>query len=178
MDEAEQDQPMTKDVFGRDAGAAPSIRRVIQRVRLGAGVDTGVVQGAHVLTLDGALPVEYLSPGDRIVTRSGLRLLRAVQVLPARSDLLRIEAGTLGHGRPEAALLVGARTQVFLRGWRAQAMFGKRELLVDLSRLVDGMHVSRVASEGRRLFSLQFDAPEVIYSEGVEIGAQTATVTV
>ncbi len=35
--------------------------------------------GTIIYTLDGALPVEYLSPGDRIVTRAGARKLRNVQ---------------------------------------------------------------------------------------------------
>lgn len=34
--------------------------------------------GTIVLTQDGALPVEYLSPGDRVVTRSGLCVLRQI----------------------------------------------------------------------------------------------------
>lgn len=42
--------------------------------RMRAGLPTGTV----VLTADGALPVEYLSPGDRIVTRAGMRVLRDI----------------------------------------------------------------------------------------------------
>lgn len=34
--------------------------------------------GTIVLTLDGALPVEYLSVGDRIITRAGMRVLRDI----------------------------------------------------------------------------------------------------
>ncbi|WP_095589892.1 hypothetical protein [Actibacterium ureilyticum] len=41
--------------------------------------DTGTLAiGTMVMTLDGALPVEYLTPGDRIVTRAGLRILRQI----------------------------------------------------------------------------------------------------
>ncbi|MGC9369864.1 MAG: hypothetical protein ACP5DX_10035 [Paracoccaceae bacterium] len=35
--------------------------------------------GAIVLTMDGVLPVEYLGPGDRIVTRRGMRVLRRIE---------------------------------------------------------------------------------------------------
>ncbi|MBD3787361.1 MAG: Hint domain-containing protein [Sphingomonadales bacterium] len=169
---------MTKDVTGRDAGAEPGIRQTIQCVRMNVAAETGLAQGTRVLTLDGALPVEYLSPSDRVVTRGGMRLLRAVQVTQARGPLLRVAAGTLGHDRPEKPLLVGARAQVLLRGWRAQAMFGQREALVGLARLVDGVNVCRVAGEGRRLFTLHFDMAEVLYAEGVEIGARVASVKV
>lgn len=34
--------------------------------------------GTIILTLDGAIPIEFLSPGDRVITRAGARVLRAV----------------------------------------------------------------------------------------------------
>lgn len=39
--------------------------------------------GTIIYTLDGALPVEYLEPGDRIITRAGARILRALHRLGA-----------------------------------------------------------------------------------------------
>ncbi len=36
---------------------------------------TGLVAGAEVLTIEGLMPVEFLEPGDRIVTRGGVRRL-------------------------------------------------------------------------------------------------------
>ena len=38
----------------------------------------GIAPGTIIHTLDGSLPVEYLSPGDRIITRAGMRVLRAI----------------------------------------------------------------------------------------------------
>lgn len=35
--------------------------------------------GTIVLTMDGALPVETLAPGDRIITRAGARVLRLIR---------------------------------------------------------------------------------------------------
>lgn len=43
----------------------------------------GLPVGTVVLTLDGALPVEFLSAGDRIVTRAGVRVLRRIDT-PSR----------------------------------------------------------------------------------------------
>ncbi len=46
----------------------------------GRGQDpTGIAAGTVVLTADGALPVDFLEPGDRVVTRSGLRVLRDIR---------------------------------------------------------------------------------------------------
>lgn len=40
----------------------------------------GLTRGTHVLTADGALLVECLQVGDRIVTRAGLRRLRGLDI--------------------------------------------------------------------------------------------------
>ncbi len=37
-----------------------------------------IATGTIIYTLDGALPVEYLAPGDRIITRAGMRVLRGI----------------------------------------------------------------------------------------------------
>lgn len=37
-------------------------------------------EGTIIYTMDGALPVEYLVPGDRIITRSGAQLLTGLEV--------------------------------------------------------------------------------------------------
>ncbi len=169
---------MTKHVAGRGAGDEPGTRQGIHSIRIGLASETGLALGTEVLTLEGEMPVEYLTPGDRVVTRSGARILRALQSVPARGPLLRVAPGTLGHDRPEKALLLGGQAKILMRGWRAQAMFGARTALVDLARLEDGVNVTRVAPEGTRLFTLHFDAPEVIYAEGVELGAEMAKLTV
>lgn len=40
--------------------------------------DCDLAPGTIVYTLDGALPVEYLNAGDRIITRAGARVLRGI----------------------------------------------------------------------------------------------------
>ena len=53
----------------------------------GALVLGGMVAGTRIRTLEGLLPVEYLEPGDRIVTRSGARrLLLPMQRLQQRQS--------------------------------------------------------------------------------------------
>ncbi len=137
-----------------------------------------IAQGAGILTLDGLLPVEYLNPGDRIVTRAGAMRLRAVHVSVAQVPLIRVAPSALGHDRPDQALLLAPDTEVLVRDWRAKAMFGKTQALVPISRLVDGDYVTRVPGSKRRLFSLEFDTPQVVYADGVEIGCAAVRSTV
>ncbi|OCX67370.1 hypothetical protein BFP70_01880 [Thioclava sp. SK-1] len=131
---------------------------------------TGIAQGATVSTLEGDLPVEYLTPGDRVITRSGARVLRAVTVTQVEAPMIRVQAGSLGHGRPGQDLLLGSETRVLLRDWRAKALFGRDQVLIEVAMLKDGRYVAEVSAH-TNMFSLHFDMPEVIYVDGVELEA-------
>lgn len=139
----------------------------------------GMVAGTMVLTADGALPVEYLAAGDRIVTRSGLRVLRGVAVqVVRRAALVRIGADTLGVGRPEGDVLVSAGQPVLIRDWRAQAMFGVPQAMIEARRLVDGHLIRAQSKTDVQVHLLQFDRSEVIYAGGLELGCAGQPVTV
>jgi hypothetical protein len=66
----------------------------------------GILAGSLVRTLDGILPVEFLEPGDRVITRSGARRVGSISVSRRRMlRMIRITASTQGHDRPEHDLL-------------------------------------------------------------------------
>ncbi len=136
-----------------------------------AGAATGLPLGTTVMTLDGALPVEHLTQGDRIVTRAGARILRAVTAtLQTDAAMVAVGAGALGHDRPGRPLLLPADQPVLVRDWRARALWGVDAALVPVARLADGEHVRRVQVAQVRLFALSFDDDAVIYADGVEVG--------
>lgn len=129
----------------------------------------GMAAGTRIRTLDGVLPVEFLQPGDRIVTRSGARRLVAVSVRQSRAlDVVRVKASTLGHDRPEADLLVGPGQPIVVRDWRARALYGAEVAAVPCSRLADGEFVVH-ETRALRLYTLRFAEDEVIWAEGVEL---------
>jgi len=131
---------------------------------------SGMLAGTRIRTLEGTLPVEYLEPGDRIVTRSGARRLVGVSVIVlAYADLIRVRASTLGHDRPDQDLLVLPAQPIVIRDWRAQALFGAAVAAIPAARLVDGEFIQRETLPEARLFILQFDDEEVVYAEGLEI---------
>jgi hypothetical protein len=138
----------------------------------GAGTPpmAGMLAGTHVRTLDGVLPVDFLTPGDRIVTRAGMRRLTSVLVLARKKvDLVRIRASTMGHDRPDQDLLLSPDQPVIIRDWRAQALFGTSVAAVPAARLADGEFVCLESHLNVRLFTLRFDDDEVIYAEGLEL---------
>lgn len=133
------------------------------------GSATGIAAGTRVLTLDGALPVDFIEPGDRIITRNGMRVVRAVRVSRYSGPAFRIAAGALGHSRPDQNLILPAETPVLVRDWRAGALFGARQAVVPVERLVDGEFIAPVTTLCLRLHEIRFDSAEVIYAEGLEI---------
>lgn len=161
--------PSGRETQGADAPGTRSASVVDPYLHAGAAL-AGIALGTRVATLDGLLPVEFLVPGDRVITRSGMCRLRAATAMPARGGLVQISPGALGHDRPERALLLGEGTQVLIRDWRAEALFGRKEALIEVSRLIDGQFIARVGAKKVRLFTLHFDSAEVIYADGVEIG--------
>jgi len=143
------------------------------------GFSVEMAAGTPVLTLDGALPAEHLLPGDRIVTRTGASVLTGIRTDRSRSDmLLRIRAGVLGHGRPDDDLIVPPEQPIFIRDWRARALFGADRVAVPAARLVDGSHVRRERITDVRLVRLSFAQPVVIYAAGLELVAAPARVRV
>ena len=130
----------------------------------------GMLAGTMVRTLEGVLPVEYLTPGDRIVTRSGARRLTSISVVSRKMvDLVRIRASTMGHDRPDQDLLLSPGQPVVIRDWRAQALYGVPAAAIPAARLADGEFVCLETHRQVRLFALRFDDEEVIYAEGLEI---------
>jgi hypothetical protein len=122
------------------------------------------------LTADGALPVEFLSPGDRIITRAGLRVLRCLTVHPGGGPLMRICASSLGHDRPARDMLLPAETSVLVRDWRARALFGRDHALVPVAQLSDDEFIHPTRARDLPVFTLTFDQPQVVYADGAEIG--------
>lgn len=143
---------------------------VAQEVRVPGDDVHGFLPGSIVLTLDGALPAEYLGPGDRIITRdAGMATLRGVERFTALCDSVAVPAGTLGADRPDRDVILPASQQVLLRDWRARALFGQNQALCPLGRLIDGEFIRHAGRKRLDLIRLGFDAPHILYVDGMEL---------
>lgn len=130
----------------------------------------GLMAGSVVLTLEGEMPVEFLSPGDRVITRdSGMAVVRAVHRRLAHIETVHIKAGSLGHARPESDVTLPASQEVLIRDWRAEALFGSKQALVPARRLADGEFVTLQAARDVTLHIVEFDREHVIYADGLEV---------
>lgn len=140
--------------------------------------DAGIVLGTPVLTLDGELPVEYIAPGDRVITRNGMR--KVVQVEVTRVENARVVAvarDTLGVGRPVEDVMISPNQPVMIRDWRAKALYGQDEALIPASRLCDGEFIRAEILADARFVTLRFEGTEVIYAGGMELVCPAVPVT-
>lgn len=140
-----------------------------------AVLDTGLVQGAQLLTLDGEIPVEFLSVGDKLITRdSGISKVTHIQTSTREVHTISFAAGSLGHTRPERDALLAGDQMVLVRDWRARALFNAERALVAARALVDGEFIADLGVKETTLFQIFCDGPHILYSDGFELGTADA----
>lgn len=140
-------------------------------------MDHGLALATPVLSLEGMMPVEYLHPGERIITRLGALRLRAIETrVVQNARVVRIAQGVLGVDRPEADLIVAPQQPILIRDWRAKALTGQAMALIPAARLVDGAYIRAEVLAEVRLFTLRFDEDVVIYAGGLELACTGAPV--
>ncbi|MCA0919687.1 Hint domain-containing protein [Pseudooceanicola nanhaiensis] len=134
----------------------------------------GLIAGTLVLTMDGELPVEFLSPGDRIISRDfGMSVITSMRVRKVTARAVKIAAGSLGHTRPEEDTLLPAGQKLLVRDWRAETLYGRKQAAIPAARLVDGHYVTDAGETEMRLYELRFEREQTIYAGGMEILASS-----
>lgn len=137
----------------------------------------GIALGTPVLTSDGILPVEYLGPGCRVITRSGSARLSEVHVSVVRNArVVRVRADALGVNRPADQVVLCPDQTVLIRDWRAMALYGTPQAVVPVGRLIDGAYIRAEVLEEVRFFALRFETDVVIYAGGLELSCAATTV--
>lgn len=134
-------------------------------------------KGTRIETLRGAVPVEGLRVGDRVLRADGghavLRRILQTELGAERlrrNDKLRpvrITAGALGQGLPRRDLLVSRQHRMLVTSPIARRMFGHADVLVPAIKLtaLPGIWVDHTLA-ALAYYHLLFDAHEVIIAEG------------
>ena len=130
----------------------------------------GLVAGTIIQTADGDTPVEFLSLDDGIITRNaGMVRLRAIESSRMTAEAVAVCAGALGKGRPVHNVIMPASEQVLVRDWRAKVLHGATQAVMPVGCLIDEEFILSLGTRPMTLVRLGFDAPHVIYADGLEV---------
>jgi hypothetical protein len=146
-------------------------RKTLRTAIIRPKLDAALPPGTLILTLDGALPIEMLYAGDRVITRdAGAQRIRAIvrRKLPKNTRLVRICKDALG-GKPGADISVLPQQRLIIRDWRAQALYGAKQAQIEAGRLIDGHHITWDDTLPTHMISLYFTEPRVVYAGGLEL---------
>lgn len=136
----------------------------------------GLVAGTKILTAEGETPVEFLLPGDGIITRNaGMVRLRAVETSRITAEAVAVSAGALGAGRPAQNVIMPACQQVLVRDWRAKVLHGATQAVMPIGCLIDEEFIMSLGTRPMTLVRLGFDAPYVVYADGLEVSVPALT---
>lgn len=138
---------------------------------------TCFVRGTLIETEHGAVPVEQLQAGTKVLTANGdfkpLRLPMSRKISAHEIERnpklapVRIMAGALGNAMPKRDLLVSRQHRMLVSSNVCERMFGQREALIAAIRLVELPGVFIEPDHGEvEYFHLLFDCHEVIFAEG------------
>lgn len=153
------DDPATP-LAGRPAPLAPSLAASLApRATLRSHGITGLPLGTEICTAEGILPVEWLTAGDRIVTRSGICRLLATETWLHHGTLIRIAPGAFGPAKPSRSLLLPPGQRIYLGAGES----------MPLSALRHGSGISSVEAADVRLIRLLFARPEIVTAGGVQL---------
>ncbi|MEO0389357.1 MAG: Hint domain-containing protein [Pseudomonadota bacterium] len=136
----------------------------------------GIIAGTIVLTADGEIPVQYLNKGDRIITRNaGMVALHAAKLTRQSVPAVRVAAGALGQKAPDTHVILPASQPVLVRDWRAKSIAGQNQAVLPAGCLIDGDQITDLGTRPMVLIQLGFDAPHVIYADGMELSVPALT---
>jgi hypothetical protein len=128
------------------------------------------VAGTLILTPSGEVPVDWLAPGDMVMTRDdGPQPLRWVgsRKIAATGAFapICIRAGTFGAHNE---LWVSPEHRILIRDGLADLLFGEPEVLIAAKHLVNDRTVRRIEGGTVEYCHLMFDRHQVVISEGLE----------
>jgi hypothetical protein len=134
--------------------------------------------GTLIRTADGTRPVEALREGDRVQTKDDgeaeILWMASRRITGARLHVMphlapvRLRAGALDQGVPDAGLLVSPDHRLVLRGPRARDLFCTEEVLVAARDLVDDRSVTVERPREVTYIHLLLPHHGIVFANGVE----------
>ncbi|MFD2173948.1 Hint domain-containing protein [Rhodobacter lacus] len=134
--------------------------------------------GTMVATAEGPAPIDWLRPGDRVLTRdNGYQPLLWVgqHTMPRRAPEetrpLRLCAECFGEALPERDVLVTPGTGILLAGHELELWFGESEMFAPARH---ALPQAETGPGSQKLYSMLFEAPQVVLAEGMWVATADA----
>lgn len=142
-----------------------------------------LTQGTRVRTPSGECLVEELREGSIVLTREhggqpvlwvGRRKVSAARMtVDPETKPVRLRAGAIRSGQPDADLLVSPYQQILVSGKRARKLIGQDEVFANAADLVDGSLISTDrGAEDVSYYQILLGRHEVIWANGVPLESQ------
>ncbi|MEL6701756.1 MAG: Hint domain-containing protein, partial [Pseudomonadota bacterium] len=125
--------------------------------------------GAMISTPFGPRPVETLQAGDLVLTRdAGPQPIRWIgqRTVAATGDFAPVSIAGAALPHATAPLLVSPQHRMLFTGYRAELLFGEREVFVAAKHLVDGRDVTFQPQAQVTYIHLMFDTHQIIEANG------------
>lgn len=161
-------------------GHAPARRDSARATRTGdsdnASVTPCFTPGAQIATARGAVAVEDLKVGDKVLTRdNGLQPIcwigskhvtgRDLAMNPHLRPVL-IRRNALGPGLPARDMQLSPNHRVLVASDRTALYFEEREVLCSAKHLVNNRDIHELQTTGTTYIHFMFDRHEVVLSDG------------
>ncbi|MDA8585319.1 Hint domain-containing protein [Rhodobacteraceae bacterium] len=159
-------------------------KKIVERDVVKAGT-TGLCTGANLRTPCGERHVEFLRPGDLVVTRdNGLQPVKLIWTetflateIAADPSLAPVLLATraIGPMMPKKPLKVGGAHRLLIPGWRIDDEEDTENCLV-AARDVDGLEVgSETGIEDLVYYNIVFETPQIFCVNGMPVESFTPT---
>lgn len=135
--------------------------------------NSGFLATTTILTADGALPVEWIITGDRIITHDcGMATLKSITQWRYHGPMVTVPKGALGPSLPtEDIQLIPEQLILLTNGQRSE-----RPVLTYARDLVNDPNIyNDLATDGVDLRFFEFDTPHLVYAAGLATGTGEAT---
>ncbi|WP_169583217.1 Hint domain-containing protein [Rhodobacter capsulatus] len=131
--------------------------------------------GTTIATAEGPMPIDWLRPGDRVLTRdNGYQPLLWVgqhtmpRRAPAETRPLLLAAACFGAAQPERDVLLSPGTGVLLAGHELELWFGESEMF---ARARDALPKAEAGAGPQKLYSMLLASPEIVLAEGMWVSS-------
>ena len=125
-------------------------------------------RGTLIKTDTGEIAIEDLAVGDMIETKNNgmqtLRWIGSTKVAAKGKDApIKFKAGSVGNHRD---LCVSPQHRMLIDNWKAEVVFGDREVFVPAKHMINGDTVFVQEGGDVEYFHMMFDTHEVVFANG------------